>query len=79
MSTSSFNLLEEMCKYLDVVLHWHGDEPYNLPTEPIDCTNMRYSEHHQFIVLVDVHLMAIIVSSASVVSGMHAARRLSND
>ena len=37
---------------LNVVFHRHGDEPYNLSTKTINCTNMCYAVHHQFLILV---------------------------
>ena len=41
----------------------HGDEPYSLSTELINCTNVCYAIHHQLPILVYVKLMTKIVSS----------------
>ena len=48
---------------LNVVFHRHGDEPYSLSTEPINCTNVCYAIHHQLLILVYVKLMTKIVGS----------------
>ena len=48
---------------LNVVFHRHGDEPCNLATEPINCTNVCYTVHHQLLILVYVKLMTKIVGS----------------